>query len=501
MINISHPSPTSLAVELGKADKPSVRLDLHVADNIAMGAKMHFPGPWLDQKRASLSPLQQKMFDIALDVLNGKEKPKAVQDNGAGRDILLDRPAYGATTLSIGFEKPMSEVLGFLGMNDGKGKTLLTLGTKLANALSPSPNQSAKGSLMARARNAFPSSLGLSSVIRGIAGQLSPATNNSAAGSVGNGGAPPPLPPRPGRQNVDPNGTNEPPPLPRRPRANSFPRTAQEAQTSFTAGTSPFAGRARKETPPPLPPRPGQKPTMGQQRAPQGTPFSAQPSASSFPHAHYENYEMDPNEAQAAEDHASQEAPRPGMKPGLSQAALAAKLYKRSMPDESAHAKAPRPEPGKTSPHPESNGPQFRSEQPSAGRPRASSAPPPRPLKEPKINDQYSSTHMPKDETTTDGPSKVTEDNTAKPQVKGLYARLGLSSDKATLAEIRKAYKKLALEKHPDKNKHNPQATDDFQKLQKALEVLTSDAKRRAYDAGDIDEEGRYPNGVNFPDD
>lgn len=202
MINISNASLTSLQVELGKADKPSVHLDLHVAENIAMGAKMHFPGSWLDQQRASLGPLQQKMFDVALKVLSGDEKPRAVQANGMGRKIFLDRPAYGATTISIGFEKPMSEVLGFLGMSDisdGKGKALLSLGTKLANALSPSTKQAGNGGLMAKARSALPGNIGLGSIIRNITGGFVSAINNPAAQLSGNGEAPPPLPPRPGR--------------------------------------------------------------------------------------------------------------------------------------------------------------------------------------------------------------------------------------------------------------------------------------------------------------
>ncbi|MCQ3003293.1 hypothetical protein NLO98_26440 [Pseudomonas syringae] len=139
MINISHPSLTSVALKVGKPDKPSVSANLHVADNISMGAKMHFPGPWLDKKRASLSPLQQKMFDVALKVLSGEERPKSVRASETGREIELDRPAHGATTLSIGLEKPMSEVLDYLGMSDGKGRALLTLGTKMANAVSPPP--------------------------------------------------------------------------------------------------------------------------------------------------------------------------------------------------------------------------------------------------------------------------------------------------------------------------------------------------------------------------
>lgn len=484
MINISNASLTSLQVELGKADKPSVHLDLHVAENIAMGAKMHFPGSWLDQQRASLGPLQQKMFDVALKVLSGDEKPRAVQANGMGREILLDRPAYGATTISIGFERPMSEVLGFIGMSDGKGKALLSLGTKLANALSPSTKQAGNGGLMAKARSALPGNISLSSVIRNITGGFVSAINNPAAQLSGNGEAPPPLPPRPGRQNGNPNSTYGPPPLPQRPRANSFPRTAREAQAGFSTEFKPSTGRTPKETPPPLPPRPGQGPKINPEQAFGETPFFGHASASSFSHANYENYEMDPNEAQAAENKASQEAPKPHLKSHLSQVTLDAKLNGQRLPDESANAKSPRPE------RSEPNGPQFNGERPSAGRPRANSAPPPRQTREPRVDNDKPSMHSQEDETTTNGAANVAEDTKAKPAVKPLYARLGLSEASPTERDITRAYRKLALEKHPDKNKDNPKATVEFQDIQQAYEILKNPEQRYKYDQGLINDQG-----------
>lgn len=72
---------------------------------------------------------------------------------------------------------------------------------------------------------------------------------------------------------------------------------------------------------------------------------------------------------------------------------------------------------------------------------------------------------------------------------KGLYHSLGLDVN-ADETDIRKAYRRLALKCHPDKNQGNENATAKFQKIANAYEVL-SDPKRRAfYDStGCVDEE------------
>lgn len=54
---------------------------------------------------------------------------------------------------------------------------------------------------------------------------------------------------------------------------------------------------------------------------------------------------------------------------------------------------------------------------------------------------------------------------------KDFYKELGLSKT-ATLDEIKKAYKKLALKYHPDKNK-SPGAEDKFKAVSEAYEVLS----------------------------
>ena len=57
---------------------------------------------------------------------------------------------------------------------------------------------------------------------------------------------------------------------------------------------------------------------------------------------------------------------------------------------------------------------------------------------------------------------------------KDFYKILGVSRD-ATDSELKKAYRKLALKYHPDKNKE-PGAEDKFKEIAEAYEVL-SDCK------------------------
>jgi DnaJ-class molecular chaperone len=70
------------------------------------------------------------------------------------------------------------------------------------------------------------------------------------------------------------------------------------------------------------------------------------------------------------------------------------------------------------------------------------------------------------------------------------YDVLGVSKG-ASAAEIKNAFRKLAKKLHPDANRHDPRAASRFAELNAAYEILGEEAKRKAFDRGEIDAEGK----------
>jgi DnaJ-class molecular chaperone len=70
------------------------------------------------------------------------------------------------------------------------------------------------------------------------------------------------------------------------------------------------------------------------------------------------------------------------------------------------------------------------------------------------------------------------------------YEVLGVKKN-ADAAAIKSAFRKLAKKLHPDANKNDPKAAQRFAEINSAYEILGEEDKRKAYDRGEIDAEGK----------
>lgn len=87
-----------------------------------------------------------------------------------------------------------------------------------------------------------------------------------------------------------------------------------------------------------------------------------------------------------------------------------------------------------------------------------------------------------------------------KSKRKDYYKILGIEKD-ATEQEIKKAYRKLAIIHHPDKNPDDEDAAERFKEIQEAHETLSDPQKRQRYDSGEdlIDPSDMFGGGGGFP--
>ncbi len=73
------------------------------------------------------------------------------------------------------------------------------------------------------------------------------------------------------------------------------------------------------------------------------------------------------------------------------------------------------------------------------------------------------------------------------------YSTLGIQRN-ASEKDIKSAYRTLAKELHPDRNKDNPKAAERFSDVTKAYDLLSDKGKRAQFDRGEIDGEGNPAN-------
>src|SRR4051812_5625635 len=61
----------------------------------------------------------------------------------------------------------------------------------------------------------------------------------------------------------------------------------------------------------------------------------------------------------------------------------------------------------------------------------------------------------------------------------------------ASAAAIKSAYRKLAKKHHPDSNSNDPKAAARFSEINSANEIIGDETKRKQFDRGEIDAEGK----------
>ncbi|KPC30039.1 Type III effector HopI1 [Pseudomonas syringae pv. cilantro] len=166
----------------------------------------------------------------------------------------------------------------------------------------------------------------------------------------------------------------------------------------------------------------------------------------------------------------------PAPRPGGAQQQARPEMPPRTRPQANGAPPPPKAEPRPSSGRPGGAQQQARPETPPRSRPQTNSAPPPRS----------------NNTTGASASAKVGESGPAKPAVKPLYERLGLSDMTASPVAVKKAYHNASMKHHPDKNPGDAGATARFQDISTAFSILSDPEKRKAYDSGRMNEKGQY---------
>ncbi len=74
--------------------------------------------------------------------------------------------------------------------------------------------------------------------------------------------------------------------------------------------------------------------------------------------------------------------------------------------------------------------------------------------------------------------------------MKDLYQILGVNRS-ASQDEVKKTYRKLAKEMHPDRHPDDPKVAERFKEISAAYQILGDKTQRQRYDSGEIDADGR----------
>ncbi len=335
MINISQ-KMNNFNVSIGGPEKASVTADLHVGGKVSMGATMRFTGAWLDKQRASLKPgsSQQILFDVAVKMLKDEVPTGDVRKTDTGREVDLYPPVLDAKTLTIGFEKSMPDVLTFLGMKDGKGKTLLSLGAKLADAISPPPQQGKPHSGATRTESSTSrTSLAAVAALRGfftkspVGGQQPGSKNHSADISQPTSGIIPPSTPGRGANAPDGIDLNA-----QAPQKQTRP-PVRESATSGQRERQEHAANALRRSQSAPPPRPPKEPLSAEQPNWQASLSGERMRENSLPEINVGDVGDFEREANAALAAIGNPAPAPVTKPSTSPQRFEAKLDSESQPD------------------------------------------------------------------------------------------------------------------------------------------------------------------------